>query len=288
VNAELEAIDLPAPVDDRAIRRAVLRGVARSGLASLAWLLVLVLVLFFVTVGVGLVRGDRFFVVTFNGLRAAHPEYELAQDGSCCARGPLFGLTNLGLASSVTLRVRPLGELDYAPTTTVVVEQDVTGALHADLGRDVTPLRDGLNRGRPGKGSTGEFLDGLPDLTVVSALVEYDRPVAAASFRALPGLSAPIFLTDPYASGLVAWPTLSVDELRDWARRLGPADDDRLDEIGLPPAATIQRAAADGLIHAYVLPRIGVGDIRALLDDPAVRSVNILDVAFDTARQTPA
>jgi hypothetical protein len=283
VTDELD-VELPPAFDERAVRRAVVRGVARSGLASLAWLMVLVLVLWLVTAGVGVARGDHFYVVTYNGMRAAHPEYEMAQDGGCCVQGPLFGLTNLGLASSMTFRVRPAGELDHARSSTVVVSQDVTGDFHANVGNDPTPLGDAWARGRPSKRSTVEFLDGLPAV-VVSALVEFDRPVPAGTIAAHRG--GAVFVTDPYEAGRVAWPTPQIQELRDWADQLRPADDGRLDEIGLPPSADIQRAAATGLVHAYVLPRAQLDEIRAMLADPAIRSVNILDVAFDTGRQGP-
>src|SRR5690606_31763299 len=172
-----------------------------------------------------------------NGMVVAHPEYEIWQDGSCCASGPLFGLTNLGLANQVRLGLRPLGSVNYPGTISITVEQNAGGVLRTNLDATPTPLGDALGRGRPGKASTDEFLRALPEPTVLSALVEFNRPVDETAFRAyvdrrLPVTEVPyrgmtVFLVDPYGprtTNPVSWHSPGLSELRAWADKLGSAD----------------------------------------------------------------
>lgn len=285
-------------IDDRAVRRAMRRGVLRTGLVAAVGLTVLAMLVVATAAVISTVRGPRFHLIAVNGMVVAHPEYEIWQDGSCCASGPLFGLTNLGLVNQVRLGLRPLGSLDHSGTISVTVEQSAGGDLHTNLDAGPTPLGDALARGRPSTASTAQFLRELPEPTVVSALIELNRPVDEPAFlqffdRSVPVTavsyrSVTVFAVDPYgprSTNPVSWHSPGLDELRAWAGQLGAADDGNLAAIGLPPAAEIQRIAADGEIHAFVVPRMPLALARALLDDPSVRSLNVLDVAFDPARQ---
>jgi hypothetical protein len=71
------------------------------------------------------------------------------------------------------------------------------------------------------------------------------------------------------------------DDLADPATMLRDGDDRNLGRLGLPPADEIKTLAADPKVHAFILAKASMERLRALLDDPAVRSVNVGDVAFD-------
>ena len=289
----------PIPAfDEGIVRQAMLRGAVRTGLVAALALTMLALLVGGASAVVGVVRGDHFFLVAYNGTVAAHPEYEVEQDGSCCATGPLFGFTNLGLASEITLKVRPVGALNYAGTSTVTVEQDAFGDLSTTFDSARTPLGDGLRRGRPTKESTAAFLASLPAATVVSALIELDRPVTSAEFdeffattvpvEAVADRGVPVIVVPPYASGSgnpIGWPSSDLLGLRAWADRLGGIDEQHLSAVGLPPASEVQRVAEEGRIHAFVLPRLPASLLATLLANGSVVSANVLDVAFDPDRQ---
>lgn len=294
---DVDMIPIPA-FDDRVVRRAMLRGVVRTGLVASLCMMLLVLLVGAASVGISAYRGDHFFRVAYGGMVVSHPEYEIKQDGNCCAAGPLFGFTNLGLASEIKLQLRPLGALNYAGAVTITVEQDVFGDLHPGIDASPTPLRNGLQRGRPTKESTEAFLRGLPEPTVVSALIEFDQPVEAAAFTAFFDTYLPstdisdrrrtIIAVNPYesrSSNLISWPNSNIAELRAWAASLDLSDDRHLDAVGLAPSADIKQVADEGRIYAFVAPRIPLALLRTLLGNTAVRSVNVLDVAFDTSRQ---
>jgi hypothetical protein len=280
------------------VRRAIWRGVARTGVVAALSLTVLATLVVAVSAVVSSVRGRHFHLVAVNGMVVAHPEYEIQQEGSCCATGPLFGLTNLGLASEVALRVRPLGALNYPGTSIVTISAGLGGHIQADLDGGRTPLGDALGRGRPDSGSTVRFMDGLPESTVVSALVELRQPAQAEALQVfldtsvpvteVPNRGLPVLLVDPYeprSTNPVSWRGPQLDELRAWAAELGQDDEENLRAIGLPSPAQLRRIVDEGQVHAFVVPRMPLALARALLADPAVRSVNILDVAFDLAAQ---
>jgi hypothetical protein len=289
---------LPA-FDERIVRRAMVRGVVSTGLfAALALMLMLVLV-GVASFAVSGVRGDNFFLVAYQGMIAAHPEYDMKQDGNCCTAGPLFGFTNLGLASELKLEARPWGALNHAGSSTITVEQDAFGDLHTNVDSQGTPLVDGFRRGRPTKEATGAFLADLPEMTIVSALVEFDHPTTPEVFAAffetavpveyLPDRRVPVIVVPPYESRSgypLGWPNARLEGLREWADQLGGIDEEHLKVVGLPSAAEIQAAALEGRIHAFVIPRMPVSLAKAVLANGSVRSANILDVAFDPDRQT--
>jgi hypothetical protein len=280
------AFDVPdlAIPDEAAIRRAVRRGVLKSGLAAASWLLVVALVLAMAAAGIGALRVERFALVAEDGVRVAHPEYEVEV-------GPF---SNLGV-STLDVRLRPRGAFGHPGVTDGRIVQRLFGGIDVDLGpRSDTPIGDALSRARPDGAATGKFLDGLPPQVSVSAVVELDRPLSRDAFfdlaRMVPapvGNSETVFLTDPYAHDeIVSWPDAGVDNYVRWARKLGSDDDDALRALGLPRASALRALADHPQVHAYVVERASVKQLRALLADRRVRSVNVADVGFDPASQS--
>ncbi|MBB5868253.1 hypothetical protein F4553_001632 [Allocatelliglobosispora scoriae] len=293
----IPAFHVPA-FDERVVRRAMVRGVVRTGLFAALSLMLLLVLVGAASFAVSAVRGDKFFLVAYEGFVVAHPEYEIKQDGSCCATGPFFGFSNLGLASEITLRLQPRGALNYTGSTLITVSQNVVGEIGTTFDAGHSPFLDGVRRGRPTKDATAAFVSGLPTATVVSTLIEFTEPLTPEGFReffaaAVPYVvsdrSAPVIVVPPYREGSdnpIGWPTPELRELREWADKLGGIDEEHLRSVGLPPLAVIQEAARDGHIYAFVLPRLPAPLLKGLLDNPAVRSANVLDVAFDPDRQT--
>ncbi|GAA2354331.1 hypothetical protein Cme02nite_47320 [Catellatospora methionotrophica] len=285
----------------RAMRRAVWRGLLRTAAIVTAALTSLMVLVTLVSFGVSGVRGRSFFGFAYYGTRLAHPELEMKQDGNCCAAGPLFGLTNLGLANEMTLRFRPLGALNHVGTTTVVVEGDVSGEIHASIDSSDTPLIGGLARGRPTLSATAAYLQKLPEPMIASALIEFDGPLSVEAYELffdkyvsvfeVPNRSAPVFLSDPYHEGTgigvpVSWSSTGFGELREWAAGLSSADDAQLNRIGAPSSDVIKKAADAGMVYAFVVPRMPLSLARTLVATTGVRSVNVLDTAFDQDWQT--
>lgn len=283
---DFELPDLPN-VDESAIRRAVVRGVFRTGLAAVSWLLVLMLLWTMIAFGVEALRGDTFRIVR-DGIAVAHPEYEIAQDGSCCSDG----LTSPG-TSTLTVRLRPRATVGATIEGSGSVHRGLTGGLTIDLGRpEATPIGEALSRGRPEKRATAAFLASLPTSVTASAIVEFAKPVDGAKLDARSGpypIDA-IFLGSIYPGpgylGTVSWPSPRADDFRAWAWGLSADDDTDLRTLGLPSAADLRAAANRDRIFGYVLGSASVADLQALLSDPQVRSVNVTDVGFDPARQS--
>jgi hypothetical protein len=276
--------DLAIP-DEAAIRRAVRRGVLKSGLAAASWLLVGALVLAIAAAGIGALRVERFALVAEDGVRVAHPEYVVDV-------GPF---SNLGV-STIDVQLRPRGAFGHPGVTDGRIVQPLFGGIDVDLGpRSDTPIGDALSRARPDRAATGKFLAGLPPQVSMSAVVELERPLDGDAFLDLasvvpaPGGNETVFLTDPYsADETVSWPNPMVEDYARWARKLGSGDDDALRALGLPRASALRALADRPQIRAYIVERASVQQLRALLADRRVRSVNVADVGFDPASQSGA
>ncbi|HEY3000766.1 MAG TPA: hypothetical protein VGJ44_00325 [Kribbellaceae bacterium] len=290
VDIDFALPDLPN-VDESTIRRAVLRGVLRSGFAAAAWLLVIVLVLVLASFGIQAARGDTFDVAR-DGVGVAHPEYEIAQEGSCCGDGLTSPAT-----STLTLRLRSRGVIGPSIDTTGSVHRGWSGDLTTELGRsDATPVGEALGRGRVEKTAARAFLATLPKSVTASAIVEFTEPLDATAFEALsaappvPFGRGPIFVSPIYPGkgfiGTVCWPVPEVAAFTAWARHLDAGDNDDLDALGLPSAADLRRAADPARIYGFVLDRASVDELQALLADGRVRSINVVDAGFDPTRQT--
>jgi len=281
------------PFNDRAVRWAVARGIIRAGAVATALIFILVMVLVLATAVLRSVQGNRFSGLAFDSLRAGHPEYTMSQLGSCCTVGPLGGVSNLGLASRLSMLTRPTGALNYPGDGVMTLDQSVSGHVTVDYSQGPTPLGSALQRGRPDRSATVRLLRGLPAPTDVSALVELAQPLDAAGFAAfyaasvptrdVPDRTATLYFSDPYDDAPVTWPDLGADGFQRWAAKLRSSDDAMMSAVGLPPVAEVQRDADRGLVYAIIVPRMPLSLAEALANDPEVRSLNVLDVGFDPA-----
>jgi hypothetical protein len=284
---DLPELALPdfLPPGDAAVRRAVRRGVLRAGFAAAAWLLLAAVLAAFAWVGAGATRSHDFARVALRGLEAAHPEYEI-KEGE---------YVNLG-ASTMELELRVRGEIDRPLRFTGEARQPVIGRPTIDIGEPSnTPIGWALDQGPASRADTLAYLGRLPTGVAASAVVEFTEAMDPAAFASFTGSAGPdpkaygaVFLTPPYDTEQlrVTWGSAeTLDVYARWAAELSPADDRFLDELDLPPAATLQRLARSPRISAVVVERASVPVLRALLKNPAVASVTIADVGFDVSAQ---
>jgi len=278
-------------LDERAVRRAVLRGVLRTGLAALGWLLTGLLILGIAGTAAAAHRAERLSVLIPIGAQVAHPEYEFGGN-SCCG-----GWGGPGLTYTFTQTVRLRGAQVSQDETQVAFKKGLWGTDYPELDpRGQSPIRTALARGRIDKAASRQFLATLPTPTVASAIVEFTAPVDRAAFEAFAlkpsvpyAIGAAVFVTDPYPADqgqVLSWPNPDLAAFTRWAGQLRSSDDADLRRLDLPTAASIKRVASDPRIHAFVVDRAPLDELRRLLDDPQVRNVNIADVAFDPGRQS--
>jgi hypothetical protein len=298
------------PFDERAARRAIWRGVVRTAITGIfivfaGWFILLLASGFWQKRGD---REERFQSVIGVGFLAAHPDLR-GEPGGCCNTD----LTSLELF----LDVQPQTAESLSPTTKAWLRLNILGRLVIDSIPTLpeTPIEQALSGGPPSKAKTQTLLAELPEPMRASAVVELTRPIGTSEFRQLlertasltPGVPTsatypPIFLESPYEAPVgprrrLGWPNpetasaaagegqLEVSDpltqFKAWAAMLGDGDDRNLERLGLPPADEIKKLAAEPKVHAFILAKASVETLRALLNDPAVRSVNVADVAFD-------
>jgi hypothetical protein len=274
---------LPGPAS---IRRAVLRGILRSGFAAAAWLLVAALLAGFAAMGLSAVRTGHFHDIAFYGAQVGRPGYVM-EGGPCCSEGLFANRIDFGL----TVR----GGIPVAPPVRGSVRQGISGSIVPDLPpAAATPVGAALDRRRPTKDATRAFLGSLPPSVTASAIVEFASPPTTSgylSFEIRPGepadLGERVFLADPYGDTPATWEVHDVRSFGDWVHGLSPDDDRVLSDLGAPPVSALRKAAKDPRVHAVVLERASVAELRALLADDRVASLNIAGVAFDPAAQSP-
>jgi hypothetical protein len=301
-----ESFELP-PFDERAARRAIWRGVVRTAITGLflvfAGWLILTLISFYVQrIGD---REERFQSVYGLGFLVAHPDW----------RGEPSGCCNTDLTSlELFLDVQPQTAEPISPTPTKAwLRLNILGRLVIDSIPNLpeTPIRHAISVGPPGKDETRALLDELPQPIRASAVVEPMTPLGADEVRDLlqrtdswPGSFPPVYLESLYSPprefppSKLGWPNPAIAsseawgdshlELADpltqfkaWAAMLNDGDDLNLERLGLPRADGIKKLAVDPKVHAFILPKASLEELRALLDDPAVSSVTVADVAFD-------
>jgi hypothetical protein len=311
-----EGFQLP-PFAEHAARRAIWRGVVRTAFTGvlvvfLGWLILMLLSGFWQKRGD---REERFQSVIGLGFLVAHPDWR-GEPSGCCNTD----LTSLELFLDVQpqtaeplspttkawLRLNILGRLviDSIPILPETpIEQALSGGrpskaqTQALLDELPEPMRASAVVELATPLTTGAFADLLARTGVPTGAPELHN-------------SPPIFLEPPYPpfhtegpnpelgpARKLAWPnpTIASDtagegdlapsdpltQFKAWAAQLEDGDDRNLGRLGLPPADKIKTLAEDPKVHAFILPKASVERLRALLDDPAIRSLNLADVAFD-------
>jgi hypothetical protein len=288
----------PAPdvFDERATRRAVRRGVLRTGLVAVVWA-VLGLIVLQIASGVWQRRGDRgehFETVARYGFLASHPGFRPGSRGCC----------NSNLRSiEIFFSVEPRTAGGLTAPVDLPLRLDLRGRL-VDEGRYDLPRTAVDAAGDPmSKPALRSLLRDLPERIVATGVAELARPLSSAAFfellerHGLDPLSAddvPVYLEPknvrPRQEGIfleqrVSWPTPALAEFQAWVKQLRPGDDRVLDGLELPSSASLRALAADPRIHGFVVDRATPDELRRLLDEPAVRGVAIGDIAFDLGEQ---
>jgi hypothetical protein len=278
MTGDFDEIVLPEPPS---LRRAVFLGVLRTSFAAAAWLLVGALLVVLTGMILGAVRGEHFAEVAQGGALVGRPEYA-SSDRDCCP--------GLGYSLRMNLDLTARGAVGGVSTLTGVVRENVLGEISTDMPPAAgTPVGEALERGRPAKDATKAFLATLPDSVAASAIVEFGTPLSADEFLDLAPESSRslVFLSAPYEEPTASWPATDLRGFREWVGHLSAGDDDALREMQAPPYAQLRSLAADPHVHGAVLEHLTVTEVRALLADPRVASVNIAAVGFDPARQFP-
>ena len=278
MTADFDEIVLPEPPS---LRRAVFLGVLRTGFAAAAWLLVGALLVVLTGIILAGVRGEHFADVAQGGALVGRPEYA-SNDSNCCS--------GLGYSLRMDLDLTARGTIGGTSTLTGVVREGVTGAISTEMPPATgTPIGDALRRGRPAKDATAAFLATLPDSVVASAVVEFGTPLSADEFLALTpdSFRAQVFLSSPYDQPVATWPVTDLRGFQEWVGHLSGGDDDALRELDAPPLKQLLSLAADPKVGGAVVERLTVAQLRTLLADPRVESVNIAAVGYDPARQFP-
>lgn len=282
---ELDLGDFAFPEHIGDVRRAVRIGVLRTGFAAACWLLLAAVLASAAWLVAGAVRSEPVATIILDGLQVAHPEYEISE-----------GLyINFG-STTMELKIQPRGVIGGGELSLGSVEQPVIGDFTVQLGQpEATPIRQALIRAPQPKSATAKYLDSLPASVSASAVVAFTRPLESAAFDSFTsgadgqvGYHSAVFLTDPYTDqALISWPTPEVAEYVRWAKALNAGDDDILHQLDLPSSAQLRAVADAPRIRAFVLSQASIPELRKLLADPLIASVNVADVGFDVADQLP-
>ncbi len=302
------------PFNERAARRAVWRGVFRTALSALLLIVAVLLIAEFASSAWQRRgdRGERFQDVLGVGFLVAQPGWRGELSGCCNAN-----LTSIELS----LDVAPRTASGESQTTPAWLRLNLLGRVEIDSIPILpdTPVDRALGARRPANARTRKLLTQLPQRMVATAIVELAAPATVNEFNEIlvgtgvrplddpmPSDMPPVFLQPPYRepvlskAGMVrtlTWPESfsaatefmggaipeadSLAQFKAWAAELRDDDDRNLGRLGLPPADTIKSVARNARVHAFILETASLRQLTRLLDDPAIRSVNVADVAFD-------
>jgi hypothetical protein len=277
--------------DARAIRRATRRGIFRTALSVIGYLL-LGSILLQVTTTLALEVGDRrhrLENVVIPGLLVANPEYESHGRGCCNA-----DVTHLTGSLDIQLR----SPAPTMPAITLEPTQDLLGRYDP---YSVRVPESGLGQLVQGSftitaDQERRILQRLPDGMHANAVVLFEQPLDQAGVDAIlasldvPYYFAAVLFDVPQGARWVGspvgtrwrigWPEASLSAFAKWASSLSASDDATLHKIGLPRAADIQ-AISRGSAAGVVISSASVARLLKLIDDPAVRAVMPADVEYD-------
>ena len=288
----------PGVFDERATRRAVRRGVARTALVAVVW------------VGLGLFlvnmasvawqsRGDRdshFGDVAGYGFFVSHPGFRLEnRQPSCCSKG----LRSIG----VDVQADPRAASPLVPLLDLKLRLNLLNRLvgepHSERDLPVT----GVDVAQDAAPASPKVIERLPSSVVATAIVEFRRPLAIADlYRLLQRHGVPtehfgpdvaiflqpsdVVLKPGMFARRVAWPNANVAQYQAWVKQLRTSDNGVLEDLEVPPVATLRTIAERPRIFGSVLERATPKQLDGLLRDPAVQSVRLGDIAFAAARPT--
>ena len=283
----------PDVFDERATRRAVRRGVVRTALTAVVWVIIAAIV------GEGLSavwqsRGDRlehFRDVTSLGFQVSHAGFRQQQHTSCCGRDLR--------STSLFATVEPRTAAGVTNPISLTLSLDLRGRLDDDrFELPMTGVDVAQANGLLPKSQLRRAVARLPEPVVATVVVELTRPMTPAAFYGLLARLAVVYpetgevavYLEPRDSigrrvdgdrfdGRVSWPNPALAEFQAWAKQLRDGDDRVLDQLGTPSVERLRAIAASPRVHGFVLEAT-LPQLRGLLDEPAVRDVMVGDVAL--------
>lgn len=305
-----ELPDLPA-FDNRAMRRAVRRGVVRTAFVGALWLVLASVVL---SIGghaalVGLSREDHLERVVAVGWQVAHPEYIVM------LAPPRTGYVHVTEA----IAAQPLGAQPVPGFSKLSFTESLFGGVSRS-DPDPTTVASSIlqNLGAYGilgggvRASERKMLEQLPKPVRVAAVIEFVKPLSYADYKAFASRNgatmdlqdAPLLLGavgDPtkrldgshVLTGVCAWaPIYSAEThhaapsdedpiggFRSWVHSLHDSDRDALLQVGVD-LSFLRASAQAGLVHGVIVTAASADQLLKYLNDPAVATVHPYDVAF--------
>jgi hypothetical protein len=297
--------------DERAMKRAIRRGVIRTAALGAAIFFVASVVVFVGASGLRLALGNSHELdrVASVGWRVAHPNFKADQSAS--SQG--------GWTSSYTIGASPLLAEPSGATTPVRLTENPWGRVSAPFAQIKAPSDDALanfgsatSSGAAVKDHERAVLSQLPSPVTVAAVVELSTPMDDAAWmsfaqeRPNSGLNdtTPVLLSRasrqfevsnahlissvygwswtyniPNSFGPAAGP---VTQFRKWVATLHNSDRDTLAAVGAGLNG-LRAASKDGHIYGFIVSQANVSWLLDLLKDPAVGAVHPYDVAFNVA-----
>ena len=306
---DLSWADFPA-FDNRAMKRAIRRGVIRTAFLGALWLFVAFIVIAFAAAGLRSAIGasNKLDRVAAVGWKVTHPNFLVQQSGE----------SNGGWTSTYTLQAAPLLAQPPGNTTSIRLTENPFGTVSAPFIEPKSPSDDVLQAfGRPeSMGATVEnherqVLSGLPSAVDVAAVVELAQPMTDAEWQAFTlqkyqayeqlnpavpvllnrsnqqfGIADAHLIKPVYGWGLFydvhirASQNAPIAQFRQWVGSLHNSDRSALNQIGAELDG-LRAAAKDGHIYGFILDHASVPFLLQLLKDPAVGAVHPYDVAFN-------
>jgi hypothetical protein len=285
----------PGDFDERATKRAVRRGVVRTALTAIVWVVLALIGAGFLS-SAWQTRGDRpehFGDVVRHGFFVSHPGFRTTHSWGCC--------NTYFRSVSTMFTTEPKVASPLAQSVNLEFELDLRGRLDQDTLQDI-PVT-GVNVASQQTVVDRAALRDLPNGVVATAIAELRRPLDVASFYDLVervGISEPDFgfgdlsvflqpqrngerMFGTYFDERVSWPSPAVAEFQAWVKTLRDSDDKVLDGLGLPPKRELERIAATPRIYGFVLDQATPEQLRRVATDPSVDRVSLGDVAYNLA-----
>jgi hypothetical protein len=244
-------------------------------------------------------RGDRdshFGTVAGYGFFVSHPGFRLENRQPYCCSHDLRSIR-------VGVQAHPRTASPLVPQLDLKLRLNLLNRLvgRPNFGRDL-PVT-GVDVAEAAAPSSPKAIGRLPSSVVATAIVEFRRPLAIADlYRTLQRHGVPTRFTGPdvaiflQPSGVppepgmfarrVAWPNANVAQFQAWVKQLRTSDNGVLEDLEVPPVATLRTIAATPRISGVVLERATPKQLDGLLRDPAVQSVRLGDIGFAAAGST--